>query len=81
MRVEKRLSAIQNEIRSDRHISDKYDELANLSADLRSVSYMQNCIGLFLILCHSVFSRIITLQYVFLYIQFRCMHFALYIHV
>ena len=42
MRVEKRLSAIQNEIRSDRHISDKYDELANLSADLRSVSYVEN---------------------------------------
>ncbi|KAK3093712.1 hypothetical protein FSP39_019141 [Pinctada imbricata] len=35
MRVEKRLSAIQSELRSDRHSTDRYDELANLSADLR----------------------------------------------
>lgn len=35
MRVESRLAAIQNDMRADRHFGDRYDELANLSTDLR----------------------------------------------
>lgn len=35
MRVESRLAAIQNDMRADRHFGDRYDELANLSSDLR----------------------------------------------
>ncbi|XP_062604768.1 centrosomal protein of 128 kDa-like isoform X2 [Saccostrea cucullata] len=35
MRVESRLASIQNEMRADRHLGDRYDELANLSSDLR----------------------------------------------
>lgn len=38
MRVESRLAAIQNDMRADRHFGDRYDELANLSSDLRHVS-------------------------------------------
>lgn len=38
MRVESRLAAIQNDMRADRHFGDRYDELANLSTDLRHVS-------------------------------------------
>lgn len=38
-RVERRLNAIQNELRGDRdrHAYDRYDELLNLSTDLRQV--------------------------------------------
>ena len=40
MRVESRLAAIQNDMRADRHFGDRYDELANLSSDLRHVSFI-----------------------------------------
>ncbi|KAJ8308090.1 hypothetical protein KUTeg_012964 [Tegillarca granosa] len=36
VRVEKRLAAIQNELRSDRYALDRHDELHNLSTELRS---------------------------------------------
>lgn len=42
MRVESRLAAIQNDMRADRHFGDRYDELANLSTDLRHVSAQSN---------------------------------------
>ncbi|XP_056023118.1 centrosomal protein of 128 kDa-like isoform X4 [Ostrea edulis] len=35
MRVESRLASIQDEMRADRHLGSRYDELANLSSDLR----------------------------------------------
>jgi hypothetical protein len=41
MRVENRLAAIQDEMRADRHLGGRYDELANLSSDLRHVSEIQ----------------------------------------
>ncbi|KAK7505560.1 hypothetical protein BaRGS_00003305 [Batillaria attramentaria] len=34
-RVEQRLAAIQNEIRSDRHLADRHDDLASLSSELK----------------------------------------------
>lgn len=37
MRVEDRLQAIQNELRSERQSHNRYDELVNLSTDLRQV--------------------------------------------
>lgn len=42
MRVESRLAAIQTDMRADRHFGDRYDELANLSTDLRHVSAQSN---------------------------------------
>jgi uncharacterized membrane-anchored protein len=43
-RVERRLNAIQNELRMDRdrNAYDRYDELMNLSTDLRQVRASSN---------------------------------------
>lgn len=43
-RVERRLNAIQNELRMDRdrNAYDRYDELMNLSTDLRQVRTSNN---------------------------------------
>ena len=43
-RVERRLNAIQNELRvdRDRNAYDRYDELMNLSTDLRQVRASSN---------------------------------------